>query len=80
MTFRDNIILFGVALVILTCSGCSPGKHHGHIYIHDPNHIEVAFDRPMTMSIERDGVKVEASSLKPGLFEDILKFMMLRPR
>ena len=65
---------------MLFIAGCTPGKHHGHIYIHDPNHIEVVFDRPMKMSVERDGVKVEASSMKPGFFEEILKFMLLRPR
>lgn len=71
------------AILILAClfiAGCSPGLHHGHIYIHDPNHVEVVFDRPMTMSVERDGVKVEASSLKPGFLEDLMKFMLLRPR
>lgn len=67
-------------LLILFLAGCQPGLHHGHIYIHDPNHIEVVFDRPMSMSIERDGIKVEANSLKSGFFEDILKFMLLRPR
>ncbi len=69
-----------IIILIMLIAGCSPGRHHGHIYIHDPNHIEVAFDRPMTMSVERDGVKVEASSVKPGFFEDILKFILLRPR
>ena len=71
-------------IVILTLSllfaGCSPGQHHGHIYIHDPNHVEAVFDRPMTMSVESGGVKVEASSQKPGFFEDILKFLLLTPR
>ena len=60
--------------------GCQTDRHHGHIYIHDPNHIEVVFDRPMSMEIEKDGVKVKASSIKAGFFEDILKFMLLRPR
>ncbi len=60
--------------------GCKPGLHHGHIYIHDPNHIEVVFDRPMMMELEQDGVKVKASSMKAGFFEDILKFLLLRPR
>ena len=63
---------------ILFLAGCQAGRHRGHIYIHDPNHIEVAFDRPMKMSVERDGVKVEASSLKPGFFEDVLKFLLLK--
>lgn len=70
-------------LMIIIClfvAGCSPGRHTGHIYIHDANHVEAVFDRPMSMSIERDGVKVEASSMKPGFFEDLLKFMLLRPR
>lgn len=66
-------------ILIFLIAGCSPGLHHGHIYIHDPNHIEVMFDRPMTMEVERDGVKVKASSMKTGFFEDILKFMLLRP-
>ncbi len=68
-----------ILLLLLFTVGCQAGRHHGHIYIHDPNHIEVAFDRPMTMSVEQDGVKVEASSIKPGFFEDILKFLLLKP-
>ena len=65
---------------LLFIMGCSPGLHSGHIYIHDPNHVEVVFDRPMSMSLERDGVKIEASSMKPGFFEQLLQFMLLRPR
>lgn len=68
-----------IILFLLLCSGCI-SRHHGHIYIHDPNHFEVVFDRPMTMEVERDGVKVKASSIEPGFFEDILKFMLLQPR
>lgn len=64
----------------LLVAGCTPGLHHGHIYIHEPNHIEVVFDRPMSMEFEQDGVKVKASSMKPGFFEDILKFMLLGSR
>ncbi len=67
-----------IILLLLFSVGCSPGHHHGHIWILDPNHVEVAFDRPMSMSVERDGVKVEASSLKPGFFEDVLKFLLLK--
>lgn len=69
-----------IIILVLLMAGCSTGQHHGHIRIHDPNHIEVIFDRPMTMSVERDGIKVEASSLQPGFFEDIIKFLLLRPR
>ena len=69
-----------IIIAMLFLAGCTPDLHRGHIYIHDPNHIEVVFDRPMTMEIERDGVKVKASSLKPGFFEDILKFLLLTPR
>ena len=58
--------------------GCSPGRHSGHIYVHDPNHYEVVFDRPMSMELEKDGVKIKASSLKPGFMEDILKFLLLK--
>jgi len=65
---------------MLFIAGCKPGLHRGHIYIHDSNHVEVVFDREMTMMIEQDGVKVEASSVKPGFMEDILKFILLRPR
>lgn len=65
---------------MLLLAGCSPSKHHGHIYFRDPNHIEVVFDRPMSMSVERDGIKVEASSMKQGFFEDLIKLLMLRPR
>ena len=65
---------------ILFMAGCQVGQHSGHIYIHDPNHYEATFDRPMTMSVERDGVKVEASSMKPGFLEDVLKFILLSPR
>ena len=65
---------------MLFAAGCTPGRHSGNIYIHDPNHIEVVFDRPMTMELERDGIKVKASSVKPGFFEDLLKFILLRPR
>lgn len=71
-----TLLIISILLIV----GCSPGKHHGHIYIHDPNHIEVVFDRPMSMELERDGVKVKASSMKPSLFEDILKFLLLQPR
>lgn len=67
-------------IMVLFIAGCSPGRHEGHIYIHDPNHIEAVFDRPMSMSVERDGVKVEASSMKPGFFEEMLKFMLMKPR
>ena len=67
-------------LLLLFIVGCSPGKHSGHIYIRDPNHIEVVFDRPMSLEIEQDGVKVKASSLQPGFFEEIIKFLLLRPR
>lgn len=69
---------FLTILLLLFMVGCSPGLHRGHIYIHDPNHIEVVFDRPMSMELEQDGVKVRASSLKPGFFEDILKFLLLK--
>lgn len=72
-----NVIMLLACLLI---TGCSPGRHEGHIYTHDPNHIRVVFDRPMSISVERDGVKVVASSLKPGFMEDVLKFMLLRPR
>ncbi len=65
-------------ILIFFLSGCNPSEHHGHIYIHDPNHIEVVFDRPMSMEIEQDGMKIKANSLKPGFFEDILKFMLLK--
>ena len=65
-------------LLLFLVVGCQTDRHHGHIYLRDPNHIEVVFDRPMAMSVEQDGVKVEASSIKPGFFEDILKFMLLR--
>ena len=66
--------------ILLFIVGCGTDRHHGHIYIHDPNHIEVVFDRPMSMSVERDGIKVEASSMKPGFFEDMIKLLLLRPR
>ena len=72
--------LVGLFICILFIAACNPGQHSGHIYIHSPDHYEAIFDRPMTMSVERDGVKVEASSLKPGFFEDILKFILLSPR
>lgn len=71
-----RMIIFLLFFVI----GCQVDRHHGHIYIHDANHIEAVFDRPMIMEVERDGVKVKASSLKPGFFEDVLKFILLRPR
>lgn len=73
-------IVATIALMLLLMAGCSPGKHSGLITIHDPNRVEVTFDVPMSMSIERDGVKVEASSLKGSFFEDLLKFVLLRPR
>lgn len=73
-------ILLFMVIIAIAATGCSPSRHHGHIYIHDPNHIEAVFDRPMSMSVERDGVKVEASSIQPGLLEDIIKFMLLRPK
>ena len=76
---RNMKTLLFITLALLL-GGCSPGQHHGHIIIHDPNRIEVIFDRPMSMSVERDGVKVEASSKQPGFFEDIIKFLLLRPR
>ncbi len=71
------VLLFLLLLIFLP--SCSPGQHSGHIYIRDPNHVEVVFDRPMSMEMERDGVKIKASSLKPGFFEEIIKFMLLRP-
>ena len=66
--------------ILLFIVGCRTDRHHGHIYIHDPNHIEVVFDRPMSMELEQDGMKVKASSMTPGFFEELLKFMLLRPR
>ena len=76
-----TLLLLTLALVLaFLLAGCSPGQHHGHIYIHDPNHVEAIFDVPMTMSVERDGITVKASSLKPGFFEEIIKFLLLRPR
>lgn len=71
-----NLLIISVLLL----AGCAPDLHRGHIYIHEPNHIEVVFDRPMSMEFEQDGVKVKASSMKAGFFEDILKFMLLGPR
>ena len=67
-------------LILLFVIGCSPGKHSGHIYIHDPNHYEVFFDVPMSFEVEQGDMKIKASSLKGGFFEDILKFLLLRPR
>ncbi len=72
-----RLIIF---LLLCSIAGCQVDRHHGHIYIHDPNHIEAVFDRPMKMSVEQDGVKVEASSIKPGFFEDVLKLLILAPR
>ena len=72
--FKRMIVL----VLLLGIVGCSPDEHRGHIYIHDPNHIEAVFDRPMSMEIEKDGLKVKASSLKPGFFEDVLKFLLLK--
>ncbi len=69
-----------IGIVMLGFVGCLPDKHHGHIYVHDPNHIEVAFDGQMSMKMEKDGLKVEASSIKGSFFEDLLKFILLRPR
>lgn len=69
-----------ILLLLLLVAGCSPGKHSGHIYIHDPNHIEVVFDVPMLIEFEQGDVKVKASSMKGGFFEDILKFLLLKPR
>ena len=69
-----------VILLLLFVFGCSADQHSGHIFIHDDGHVEAMFDRPMTMKYEKDGVKVEASSLKPGLLEDIIKVLLLRPR
>ncbi len=64
--------------LLLFVVGCSPSQHHGHIYVHDPNHIEAVFDRPMSMELERGELKVKASSVKPSFFEDILKFLLLK--
>ena len=80
-TNRNNTKpMFRFIFLLFFVIGCQADRHRGHIYIHDDNHVEVQFDRPMTMSVERDGVKVEASSMKPGFFEDLLKFILLRPR
>ncbi len=67
-------------IVLLFSAGCAIDRHEGHIYIHDPNHIEVVFDRPMVMELERDGFKVKADSRQSGFFTDLLKFILLRPR
>ena len=67
-------------IILLFVTGCQADRHHGHIYVHDSNHVEAVFDRPMTMEVERDGVKVKASSMTPGFFEELLKFILLRPR
>ncbi len=71
---------FLIIFLLLFVIGCQADRHHGHLYFRDPNHIEAVFDRPMTMKYEKDGIKVEASSMKTGFFEDILKFILLRPR
>lgn len=73
-----KLFIILLLLLVLLISGCSPGQHKGHIIIHDPNHVEVVFDRPMSMSVERDGVTVTVSSIKPGFFEEMLKVMLLR--
>ena len=65
-------------LMLLFVVGCSPGKQSGHIYIHDPNHYEVVFDVPMSMEFEQGDIKVKASSMKSGFFEELLKFVLLR--
>ena len=65
-------------LLLLFIVGCSPGRHSGHIIIHDPNHYEVVFDVPMSMEFEQGDIKVKASSLKGSFFEDILKFLLLK--
>ena len=67
-------------ILMLFIAGCKPGLHRGHVFVHDANHVEVVFEREMTMKYEKDGVKVEASSMKSGFFEDIIKFLLLRPR
>ena len=78
---KKQQVMVGLLIILMLCiAGCSPGLHSGHIYIHDPNHIEVVFDRPMSMELEQEGVKVKASSIKPGFMEDILKFILLSPR
>lgn len=74
MTYKLMII------ICLFIAGCSPGRHEGHIYFNDPNHIYAVLDRPMSIEVERDGVKVKVSSIKPGFLEDVLKFMLLKPR
>ena len=67
-------------LLLLFIVGCSPGRHSGHIIIHDPNHYEAVFDVPMSFEVEQDDVKIKVSSMKTGFFEEILKFLLLRPR
>ena len=74
-----NLIII-LLLLLLFVVGCQSDRHRGHVYIHSPEHVEVVFDRPMTIEIERDGVKVKASSMKPGFFEDVLKVLFLRPK
>ncbi|KKM01887.1 hypothetical protein LCGC14_1789920 [marine sediment metagenome] len=75
-----KFLVLSLLLWLIAFAGCQVDRHHGHIYIHDSKHIEAVFDRPMAMSVEQDGVKVEASSIKPGFFEDVLKFLLLAPR
>lgn len=67
-----------VLCLLLFLAGCAVDRHEGHIYVHDPNHIEVVFDRPMSMELERDGFKVKADSRQPGFFEEMLKFLLLK--
>lgn len=69
-----------ILLLVLFMAGCSTDQHSGHIYRHGPDHWEARFDRPMSMKYKKGDEEFEASSLTPGFFTDLLKFMLLRPR
>ncbi len=67
-------------ILLLFVFGCKTDQHSAHVYFRDKDHVEVVLDRPMSFEFERDGVKVKANSLKPGLLEDIFKLLFLQPR
>lgn len=73
----NSKIILCLLLVLLFCTGCM-GRHKGEIYIHSSDHAEVVLDRPMSMELERDGVKVKVDSRKTGFFEDLLKLLILK--
>lgn len=75
---NEILIILLAILLFCACAGCGVKQHKGEVIIHDPNHIEAILDRPMKIEVESNGIKIVVDSRKESIFEDILKFLLLK--